>query len=182
MQQYSMKKANSFMSGKNSIVSPYAKALNPKVALKPYDAWKGAIVTQQDTVTLGQNKEILNKFDQAPRAYLTMESKISPNKADYVSNVKHYHGKPLSYNPSHVELDKGVHRLMKTTTYQIGELGKNAPNEINTQNQLFHSEKVHKEDEPPLYDKNSRRADPSNKNKILTVGFGHGAEKGTKEQ
>jgi hypothetical protein len=40
-----MKKANSFMSGKNSIVSPYAKALNPKVALKPYDAWKGAIVT-----------------------------------------------------------------------------------------------------------------------------------------
>jgi hypothetical protein len=63
-----------------------------------------------------------------------MESKISPNKADYVSNVKHYHGKPLSYNPSHVELDKGVHSLMKTTTYHIGELGKNAPNEINTQN------------------------------------------------
>lgn len=46
----------------------------------------------------------------------------------------------------------------------------------------MHTEKVHKEDEPPLYDKNSRRADPSNKNKILTVGFGHGSEKGTKEQ
>jgi len=45
MQQYSMKKANSFLSGKNSITSPYAKAQNPKVALKPYDAWKGAIVT-----------------------------------------------------------------------------------------------------------------------------------------
>ena len=71
---------------------------------------------------------------------------------------------------------------MKTTTYRIGEKGDNAPNETSTQNQVFHSEKVHKEDDPPLYDKNSRRADPSNKNKILTVGFGHGAEKGTKEQ
>ena len=111
-----------------------------------------------------------------------MESNILPNKADYISNVKHYHGKPLTLNPSHVELDKGVHKIMKTTTYQIGELGDNAPNEVNTQNQLMHTERVHKEDNPPLYDKNSRRADPSNKNKILTVGFGHGSEKGTKEQ
>lgn len=107
---------------------------NPKVKLRPYDAWKGAIVTQQETITLNKNKEILNKFDQAPRSYLTMESNIIPNKADYISNVKHYHGKPLTLNPSHVELDKGVHKIMKTTTYQIGELGENAPNEVNTQN------------------------------------------------
>ena len=132
-------------------------------------------------MTLNQNKEILNKFDHAPRSHLTTESPISPNKVDYISQVRQYHGKPLSIDPSHVELDKGVHKLMKTTTYQIGKEGKDRPNEISTQNQIFHSEKVHKEEESPLYDKNSRRADPLNKNRILTVGFGHGAEKGTKE-
>jgi len=32
----------------------------------------------------------------------------------------------------------------------------------------------------PGYNKNSRRADPSNPNRIMTVGFGYGSEKGTK--
>jgi hypothetical protein len=41
---------------------------------------------------------------------------------------------------------------------------------------------VHIEDSPPKFDKNSRRADPTNANRILTVGFGHGAEAGTKDQ
>lgn len=35
---------------------------------------------------------------------------------------------------------------------------------------------------PQKYDKNSRRADPENKNRAVTIGFGQGTEAGTKEQ
>jgi len=41
---------------------------------------------------------------------------------------------------------------------------------------------VHPGEEPPQVDKNSRRCDPANANRVMTVGFGFGAEKGTKEQ
>ena len=72
---------------------------------------------------------------------------------------------------------------MKTTTYAIGKKGEGAPNEKDATTAVFHSAKVQKEglEMPQKYDKNSRRADPENKNRIITIGFGHGAEKGTKE-
>jgi hypothetical protein len=76
----------------------------------------------------------------------------------------------------------GVHKLMKTTTYSIGKKGVDAPNEKFSSNQTYHTANVHIEDAPPKYDKNSKRADPSNPNRVLTVGFGYGAEKGTKDQ
>lgn len=68
---------------------------------------------------------------------------------------------------------------MKTTTYSIGKKGHDAPNEKVSSHQTYHV--PIKEEEPPKFDKNSRRADPENPNRILTVGFGHGAEKGTKD-
>jgi hypothetical protein len=71
---------------------------------------------------------------------------------------------------------------MKTTTYSIGKKGLDAPNEKFSSTQTYHTANVHIEDVPPKFDKNSRRADPTNPNRILTVGFGHGAEKGTKDQ
>lgn len=76
----------------------------------------------------------------------------------------------------------GVHKLMKTTTYSIGKKGLDAPNEKFSSNQTYHTADVHVEDSPPKFDKNSRRADPANANRVLTVGFGFGAEKGTKDQ
>ena len=71
---------------------------------------------------------------------------------------------------------------MKTTTYSIGKKCLHASNEKFSSTQTYHTANVHIEDVPPKFDKNSRRADPTNPNRILTVGFGHGAEKGTKDQ
>jgi hypothetical protein len=79
------------------------------------------------------------------------------------------------------DLDLGVHKLMKTTTYSIGKKGHDAPNEKLSSTQTYHTPNVHIEEGPAKFDKNSRRADPSNPNRVLTVGFGFGAEKGTKE-
>lgn len=41
--------------------------------------------------------------------------------------------------------------------------------------------KLNSEEEIPKFDKNSRRCDPDNPNRILTVGFGFGWEKGSQE-
>lgn len=101
---------------------------------------------------------------------------------DYTSQAKIYHGKALSVDKKYQDLDMGVHKVMKTTTYSIGKKGADAPNEIFSSNQTYHTANVHIEDAPPLFDKNSRRADPLNANRVLTVGFGYGAEKGTKDQ
>jgi hypothetical protein len=171
------KKKLGFMSG-----SPYSPTMRKSNGLKPYEQWKENCVTGQETVALGKDKDILGRFDQAPRAYLTKASDIGPNVNDYTSIKNTYHGKQLSVDQTHIELDRGVHKVMKTTTYSIGKKGIDAPNEKDSSNTIFHSAKVHKEEGEPLkYDKNSRRADPENKNRVLTVGFGHGAEKGTKE-
>ena len=68
---------------------------------------------------------------------------------------------------------------MKTTTYKIGKEGENAPNEKISSTETYHTIKQHIEDEPPKFDKNSRRCDPDNPNRVLTIGFGFGWEKGT---
>jgi hypothetical protein len=81
-----------------------------------------------------------------------------------------------------VDLDKGVHKVMKKTTYTIGVQGDDAPNEKLTTKDAIHNVDVQTNSKAPPYEKNSRRADPSNANRTLTVGFGFGAEKGTKDQ
>jgi len=61
---------------------------------------------------------------------------------DYKSLANVYHGKHLSVDQTHIELDRGVHKVMKTTTYSIGKKGHGAPNEKDSSNTIFHSAKV----------------------------------------
>ena len=122
--------------------SPYSPVIRKSNGLKPYEQWKSGCVTGSETVTLGKDKDILGIFDQAPRKHLTKASDIGPNQSDYKSLAKVYHGKHLSVDQSHIELDKGVHKVMKTTTYAIGKKGEGAPNEKDATTAVFHSEKV----------------------------------------
>ena len=67
-------------------------------------------------------------FDHASKNHLTTVKGV-PNVNDYTSLAKVYHGKELKVNPAFTELDMGVHKIMKTTTYSIGKKGTDAPNE-----------------------------------------------------
>ena len=138
------------------------------------------MVTKSGSVTLGKNRDIKLNYDQSSKAHLTT-AKGGPNKADYTPVARVYHGKQLSVDPAHINIDEGIHKLMKTTTYSIGKKGDDAPNEVNTTNQTHLTQKVHKGEDPPKVDKNSRRCDPANPNRAKAVGFGYGAEKGTYE-
>jgi hypothetical protein len=148
--------------------------------LRPYELWKAQMVTKSGSVTLGKGRDLKLNYDLGSKAHLTA-AKGGPNKADYTPVARVYHGKLLSVDPAHVDIDEGVHRLMKTTTYSIGKKGDDAPNEINTTSQTHHTLKVHKGEDPLKVDKNSRRGDPANPNRAKAVGFGYGAEKGTYE-
>jgi hypothetical protein len=68
---------------------------------------------------------------------------------------------------------------MKTTNYRIGKEGENPPNETMSTQMTTHVPLG--TDPQKKGDRNLRRADPDNPNRILTVGFGFGAEKGTSE-
>ena len=70
-----------------------------------------------------------------------------------------------------------VHKFMKSPNVKIGKLMENDVNEIHTTNQQSLTEEVHKDNNSP----NTRRADPKNPNRIKTVKFGFGSEKGTHE-
>lgn len=48
--------------------------------------------------------------------------------------VKIYHGKHLSVDPRHIDIDNNIIKVMKTTTYSIGKKGHDAPNEVDTTN------------------------------------------------
>lgn len=61
-------------------------------------------------------------YDQSSKAHLT-SAKGAPNLNDYKSIGRVYHGQAQSVDRSHIELDLGVHKVMKTTTYQIGKKG-----------------------------------------------------------
>ena len=43
--------------------------------------------------------------------------KTGPNKVDYKSQNKIFHGKAQKVNLKHIDLDIGVHKLMKKTNY-----------------------------------------------------------------
>lgn len=73
---------------------------------------------------------------------------------------------------------------MKTTTYKIGQNGHGAPNEKISSMETFNTDfinKLNSEEEILKFDKNSRRCDPDNPNRVLTIGFGFGWEKGSLE-
>lgn len=145
--------------------------------------WKQGIATKPDSIILDANKRMILAYDQSSKNHLTT-AKGNPNVVDYKSTKKTYHGKELQVDKDHIDIDLGVHKVMKTTTYQIGKEGKMAPNEKTSSNQQNFVPKLQKEEElngPPKFDKNSRRCDPENPNRVLTVGFGHGSEKGTVE-
>lgn len=148
---------------------------------KPYELWKQNMVVQSETVQLGQHRNTQLNFDQSSKAHLT-SAKGCPNLNDYKSLSRVYHGQSMTVDKNHLDLDLGVHKVMKTTTYQIGKKGEDAPNEKMSSNQAVFTTKVHPDEEPPKVDKNSRRCDPANPNRVMTIGFGFGSEKGTKEQ
>lgn len=139
------------------------------------------MVVATDSVNLGENHQIKLVFDQSSKSHLTT-AKGAPNFNSYTSQARTSYGKYRSVDKKHQELDKGVHAIMKKTTYSIGEQGLDAPNEKTTTKELVHNIQVQQNEQPSKFDKNSRRADPSNPNRTLTVGFGYGAEKGTKDQ
>ena len=148
---------------------------------KPYELWKQNMVIMGAEVQLGQNRNIKLSYDQSSKAHLT-SAKGAPNLNDYKSLSRVYHGQAKAVDQNHIDLDLGVHKVMKTTTYQIGKKGTDAPNEKTSSNQAVFTTKVHPDEEPPKVDKNSRRCDPANPNRVMTIGFGFGSEKGTKEQ
>ena len=116
-------------------------------------------------------------YDHASKAHLTSATGPSQHN-DYKSLSKVYHhGNNLEIDPGYKELDFGVHKFMKKTTFRIGKEGEDAPNEKVSSNQVQFPSKPHDEDKN---EKVTRRADPSNPNRIMTVGFGHGVEGGTK--
>jgi len=89
-----------------------------------------------------------------------------------------YHGRSLVIDKGYKDLDMGVHKLMKSTTYKIGNEEVNDPAVSSSQ---VHYTSKPLEEEGGAQKKISRRADPSNPNRKMTIGFGHGAEQGTKE-
>lgn len=147
---------------------------------KPYELWKQNMVVESATIQLGQNRTTKLAYDQSSKAHLT-SAKGGPNLNDYKSLSRVYHGQSMSVDRNHIDLDLGVHKVMKTTTYQIGKQGGDAPNERTSSHQAVFTTKVHPDEEPPTVDKNSRRCDPTNPNRVMTVGFGFGSEKGTKD-
>lgn len=102
------------------------------------------------------------------------------NKADYVPTAKVFHGKHLSLDPTHMDIDDKIVKIMKKTTYSIGKKGRDAPNEVSTTNQTHLTDKLPQSEKKVSLD-NPRRCDPENPNRIKTVGFGYGSEKGTYE-
>jgi len=145
---------------------------------RPYELWQKQMVSKSGAVRLGKHRDFKLGCDQSSKAHLTT-AKGGPNAADYTPIARVYHGKQLSVDPAHLDIDEGIRRLMKTTTYTIGKQGEDAPNEVNTTNQTQLTQKVHAGEDPPKVDKNSRRCDPENPNRAKAVGFGYGSEKGT---
>lgn len=138
------------------------------------------MVATADKDAIEAHRKLLHTYDQSSKSYLTT-AKGAPNKNDYSTSLNTYHGKELVVDPKHHDLDQSVHKFMKKPNYSIGKKGSGAPNEVLSSNMTYHTQRQHVEDEPPKVDKNSRRGDPDNPNRILTVGFGFGSEKGTYE-
>ena len=152
-------KSNSYQMSPSNRQSQRPAPIEASDGPKPYEMWKQNMVVQQETVQLGQNRNIKLNYDQSSKAHLT-SAKGGPNLNDYKSLSRVYHGQSLAVDKHHIDLDLGVHKVMKTTTYQIGKKGTDAPNEKTSSHQAVFTTKVHPDEEPPKIDKNSRRCDP----------------------
>jgi len=91
------------------------------------------MVTKSGSVSLGKGRETMVKNELSFKATNISANGI-PNKVDYIPMTKIYHGKHLSVDPRHIDIDENVMKVMKTTTYSIGKKGFDAPNEVNTTN------------------------------------------------
>ena len=63
------------------------------------------MVTKSGSVTLGKNRDIKLTYDQSSKAHLTTAKGV-PNKADYTPVARVYHGKRLSVDPAHIDIDE----------------------------------------------------------------------------
>jgi|TARA_B110001450_G_C17601292_1_gene473102 hypothetical protein len=92
-----------------------------------------------------------------------------------------HHDSNIRVDAKHIDLDQGVQKLMKTTTFQIGK--EKEPHYLDsTAKNTWATKEI--DNDTIKCDVNLRRADhnfPNNPNRTLTVGFGYGAEKGTSE-
>lgn len=67
--------------------------------------WKQQIVVNPEQIELDTGKEILFKFDQSNKNYLTTVNG-GPNKSDYKTiKNKSYHDKNIKVDPNHIEID-----------------------------------------------------------------------------
>ena len=76
---------------------------------------------------MGINKDISFVFDYSNKDYLT--KKDLKDKSDYNTSTRNFHGRAYSQDKQNQEDAKKIHEFMKTTTYTVGQKGKNAPNE-----------------------------------------------------
>ena len=89
-------------------------------------------------------------------------------KNDYNSSNNIFHSSNAPVPKDHRDIDENVHKCMKKPNVAIGK----GEAENNT------SQKLHYRTISMTNDPTSRRADPSNPNRVMTIGFGFGAEKG----
>ena len=128
------------------------------------------MVTGANSLKLNTDKDIKLYFDMSNKDHLT-KVPGNPNANDYGTLNNVYHGKsPPSKPKAESDIEKTIHKMMKTTTYKIGHASPNDSLEIK-------KEELHKNnaDDSPK----GRRADPNNPNRVQTFGFGFGCEKGT---
>lgn len=171
-----------------SDVSPYlkpvgAKGFSPKSysAVKPYDLWRQQLVTRADQDALQAARKFSQAKDFSDVSHLTKGQGITAH-VDYVSAQNIYFGKEdVKKEEKHKAIDDAIIKVMKKTTYTIGKQGDDAPNEKKTSTGNTHVKVPNTLRYEEGYDKNSRRAAPDNPNRVLTVGFGAGTEKGTYE-
>lgn len=156
-------------------IRPYPSQIGD--GLRPYELWKKQMVTKSGSINLAKGRQQKLQNEQTFKSQYFTQKSIQ-NKRDYIPMANVYHGKHLSVDPKHIDIDENIIKVMKTTTYSIGKKGHNAPNEVDTTNQTQLTEKLKFAEEKLDLD-NPRRCDPENPNRIKTVGFGFGAEKGT---
>lgn len=75
------------------------------------------MVSNPESLNLDTGNKILYKFDQSERKHLT-SVKGGPHEADYKTQKSRDHrDKNIRVAEDHIDIDKGVQKLMKTTTY-----------------------------------------------------------------
>ena len=144
----------------------------------PYDLWRMRYSANPEDSNQGIYKQFRAIYDMAPKDHLT---KTDPRgryqMMNYISSKQSFNPRSFSIDPTVLAKDLEVHKFMKKTTYKIGHDPK-AP-KVSTSTKEHFNSKIF-EDSSFKQKEISRRADPSNPNRQITVEFGKGAEAGTK--